>query len=133
MSAHHHLKHQRGYATTAIDASGWVEGITALTEEAPATKLLAEQEAAIANGASAHLRERSAEGGLAVELTPEQEFEASLEHALGLMEAEVGWWCGTWVSRIHTSDSERCSVRSTVLVWHLGSFFGRVEMQLWAV
>lgn len=111
----HHTQHS---SAAANDASGWVESIGSLNDEHPATALLlgspptgapiqngtaskagsssgvdgmtavADGAADISNGLAA-TAETDAVLGDEVKLSPEQEFEASLEHGLGVMMAEV--------------------------------------------
>eukprot|EP00879_Flechtneria_rotunda_P004973 GHRR01005249.1.p1 GENE.GHRR01005249.1~~GHRR01005249.1.p1 ORF type:complete len:692 (+),score=252.35 GHRR01005249.1:378-2453(+) len=123
MSRAHHSKglhHNLHHTAAAADASGWVESISEMTEEDPATALLvgsppantstssmkhAAAVKAAATGSSAGLADSHSGpagsavtgkanglGGVSVEgtkLTPDQEFNACLEHALGVMMAEV--------------------------------------------
>lgn len=94
------LHHHQHPSAVAGDASGWVESIGALGDEHAATSLLLGSPPCstglAANGSAAV---RGPEGpvganGLtedeAAQLSPEQEFEACLEHALACMIAEVG-------------------------------------------
>ncbi|KAF6266501.1 hypothetical protein COO60DRAFT_1632621 [Scenedesmus sp. NREL 46B-D3] len=103
---HRGLHHQQHPSAAAGDASGWVESIGALSDEHAATSLLlgsppaangsmrgaansAAAAAAAARdspaGAEAHCEQAAAAAGA----SPEQEFEACLEHAVTCMMAEV--------------------------------------------
>lgn len=109
------MQHHQHPSAAATDASGWVESIGSLNDEHPATALLLgtpPAAASVQNGASKPGSSTSNSAadhtGVAavpaaapagsdllaadndVQLSPEQEFEASLEHGLGVMMAEVG-------------------------------------------
>lgn len=102
-----HLHHNYQYSGAANDNAGWVEGITALKEESPATELLAEgleeEMARKANGKSpTSLPTRGTlppsedsqavadnEGASKTTLSKEEVFAASLEHAIGVLEKEI--------------------------------------------
>lgn len=136
-----HVKHHRGLhhiqntgSSAVQDASGWVEGITALNEEHPATALMhtdpvtglpspqipptktgvnggvngsqgpqtssgSASETAPAHGningkgaggnGGTFIVNEGAVAGVVNALTPEEEFDACLDHALGVMAVEV--------------------------------------------
>lgn len=109
-SRHHHHKgmhHALHPSAAASDASGWVESISALNDEHPATALLlgstppgasgASTGAGAAPGGSAGAAAAAALRGAAAEpagaqqqpQSPEEEFESCLEHALMLATTEV--------------------------------------------
>lgn len=114
MSSHSHhrgLHHTQHPSAAASDALGWVESIGSLDDTHPATALLLGAQApplaqfnpasnaGSSNSAHADVKALNASseqlGGShmvpdAEKLSPDQEFEASLEHGLGVMMAEVG-------------------------------------------
>lgn len=104
---HRGLHHQQHPSAVASDASGWVESIGALSDEHAATSLLlgsppaangsmpaaasavAAAAAAADSPAGAAGDTDEAAAAAAASLSPEQEFEACLEHAVTCMMAEV--------------------------------------------
>lgn len=104
---HRGLHHQQHPSAVASDASGWVESIGALSDEHAATSLLlgsppaangsmCAAASAVAAAAAAADSPAGAAGdtdeaaaAAAASLSPEQEFEACLEHAVTCMMAEV--------------------------------------------
>ena len=118
-SHHHHrgLHHQQHPSAAAADAGGWVESISALSDEHPATALLLGSPTATSpstlstprsngrrssEGAAAAAAAGVCEGRLSPEgsggvggglngrLSPLEEFDAALDHALDVMVTEVG-------------------------------------------
>jgi hypothetical protein len=99
---HRGLHHHQHPSAVAGDASGWVESIGALSDEHAATSLLlgsppaangnmraAANSAAAAAATDSPVGEGDLPAAAGVALSPEQEFEACLEHALTCMMAEV--------------------------------------------
>lgn len=112
---HRGLHHHQHLSAAAADAAGWVESISALNDEHPATALLLGSPPA--NGTSSGLHRASSAGGVegsprtpaaaspsgvlegvlspggvgvgGVKLSPEQEFDAALDHAVDVMLTEV--------------------------------------------
>lgn len=117
---HRGLHHQQHPSAVASDASGWVESIGALSDEHAATSLLLGSPpaangsmraaaSAVAAAAAAADSPAGAAGdtdeAAAASLSPEQEFEACLEHAVTCMMAEVGRSQQTYGGRQHSRRS----------------------------
>jgi hypothetical protein len=120
---HRGLHHQQHPSSAATDAAGWVESISALSDEHPATALLLgsppagarDNNAGSSSNTANSMRRASSGGGDAspaspagvtepelapagdtaaaagsgTKLSPEQEFDASLDHAVDVMLTEV--------------------------------------------
>lgn len=109
--AHHKgLHHHQHPSAAATDAAGWVESISALNDEHPATALLlgsppaagtssmrrtssgagaTEGSPAAASPAGGSEGVLSPAGSAGVKLSPAQEFDAALDHAVDVMLTEV--------------------------------------------
>lgn len=98
---HYHSVRHQNITHVGYDTSGWVEGITSLKEEHPATELLAEDPTDMKPVATAEAPAPvAAEEDLATPLlSAEEEFDATLDLSLGLLAAEVEE-CGEMVLEV---------------------------------